>query len=93
MKNEERAIELYRLALSVVEQKGRFIAIGLVTYREYRGERLSITHLPSTGHIDVWSRRKVLAVNRQQGMLRVMFYAPGEWEVELEELATKPLKN
>jgi hypothetical protein len=89
----ERAVELYRLALSVVEQKGRFIAFGLTTYREYRGDRLSIRYLPSTGHMDVYARRKLLTVNRQQGELRVVYYAPGEWETELESLATKPLKN
>jgi len=91
--DDTRAVELYRLALSVVEQKGRFVTIGLVTYREYRGEKLSITHLPGTGHLDVWARRKALTVNRQQGTLRVVYYMPGPWEAELEALATKPLTN
>ena len=32
MTDDTRAVDLYRLALSVVEQKGRFVTIGLVTY-------------------------------------------------------------
>jgi hypothetical protein len=81
---QERALELYRLALKVVEAKGRFVSVGLVAYKEYRGQNFGITYLPSTQHLDVWHRRKVLAVNRQQGELRVVSYWPGEWEDELE---------
>ena len=46
---------------------------------------------PSTGHIDVWSRRKVFLVTRFQDGLRVIQYTPGEWEAELE--AGKPLNR
>jgi hypothetical protein len=84
---DEHALELYRRAVALVEARGRHVTVGLVTYMEYRGENLGITYLPSTEHVDVWHRRKVLAVNRHQGALRVMFYAPGEWEDELEAVA------
>ena len=48
MTSDERALELYRLALSLVEAEGRFVPVGLVTTKEYRGESLGITWLPSS---------------------------------------------
>ena len=80
MTSDERALELYRLALSLVEAEGRFVPVGLVTTKEYRGESLGITWLPSSGHLDVWHRRKVLTVNIHKGSARVTHYIPGDWE-------------
>jgi hypothetical protein len=86
-------LELYRMAVSVVEAKGALITVGLTTLREYRASNLIIHYMPSTGHLDVWYRRKVFTVNRRRGGLRVEFYAPGEWEDELEGATGKPLPN
>jgi hypothetical protein len=86
--SDERALELYRLALSLVETKGRFVPVGLVVTKEYRVESLGITWLPSSGHLDVWHRRKVLTVNFHKGSAHVTHYIPGEWEEKLEAAAT-----
>ena len=80
-------MELYRLALALVDAEGRFVPVGLVTTKEYRGESLGVTWLPSSGHLDVWHRRKVLTVNIHKGSARVTHYIPGDWEQELEEVA------
>ena len=76
MTYDKRALELYRLALSLVEAKGRFVPIGLVTTKEYRGESLGITYLPSSGHLDVWHRRKVLTINFLKGSPHVTHTFP-----------------
>ena len=76
MTSDERALELYRLALSLVEAEGRFVPVGLVTTKEYRGESLGITWLPSSGHLDVWHRRKVLTVNFHKGSTHVTHSYP-----------------
>ena len=70
-----------------VEAKGTIVTIGLTTLREYRFGSLIIHYIPSTGHLDVWSRRKVFSVTRFQHGLRVVHYAPGAWEGELEDAA------
>jgi hypothetical protein len=87
------ALELYMMAVAAVEAKGTIITVGLTTLREHRSGILIIHYMPSTGHLDVWYRRKVFTVNRRKGTLRVDFYAPGEWENELERLTTKQLPN
>jgi hypothetical protein len=87
------ALELYMMAVAVVEAKGTIITVGLTTLREYRHGNLIVHYMPSTGHLDIWYRRKVFTVNRRKGALRVEFYAPGEWESELEDAAGKPLPN
>jgi hypothetical protein len=87
--DEKRALELYELALSVVEAKGVLVTVGLMTYREYRAGTLTIIYLPTSGHLDVWFRRKVLTINRRDETLKVDHYAPGEWEEQLEEAAAK----
>ena len=48
---------------------------------------MGITWLPSSGHLDVWHRRKVLTVNFQKGSPHVTHYIPGDWEEELEVAA------
>jgi hypothetical protein len=85
--NNARALELYRMALSLVEAKGRSVTVGLSAYKEYRGGDLSIIYLPRSSHLDVWHRRKVLTINRRAGALRVIHYNRGEWEEELQEAA------
>jgi hypothetical protein len=60
--------------------------------KEYRGEG-TIRHMPSLGRLDVWYRRKALAIDCQQGKMRVNLYLPGEWEYVLERLAGKPLPH
>jgi hypothetical protein len=87
--DEKRALELYELALSVVEGKGVIVTVGLMTYREYRAATLTIIYLPTSGHLDVWYRRKVLTINLRDETLKVDHYSPGDWEEELEEAAAK----
>ena len=87
MTEDVRALELYQLAQSLAEAEGRLVTVGLLTYKEYRQEPLSIRYFPSTGHLEVWHGRKVLNVNREYGQLKVRHYAPGEWEKQLEEVA------
>jgi hypothetical protein len=86
---EKRALELYELALSVVEAKGVVVTVGLMTYREYRAGTLTIIYLPTAGHLDVWFRSKVLTINRRDGTLKVDRYSPGQWEEQLVEAAAK----
>ena len=93
MIDDAYALELYRMAVSVVEAKGVLITVGLTTLREHRAGNLIVHYMPSTGHLDVWYRRKVFTVNRRKGVLCVHFYAPGEWEDELERATGKPLPN
>ncbi len=85
--DDARALELYQLAQSVAEAKGRLVTVGLMTYSEYRQEPLSIRYFPSTDHLEVWHGRKMLNVNREHGQLKVRHYVPGEWEAELNEAA------
>lgn len=87
MTDDARALELYQLAQSVVDAKGRIVVVGLMAYKEYRGEGLSIRYWPSTGHLEVWQKHKVLVVNREYGDLNVRRYVPGKWEGMLEEVA------
>ena len=87
MIDEKRALELYELALSVVEGKGVIVTVGLMTYREYRAGTLTIIYLATSGHLAVWYRRKVLTINRRGESLKVENYTPGEWEDELEAAA------
>jgi hypothetical protein len=84
-----RALELYRLALSVVEAKGHFVTIGVMSFKEYRAADLSIVLMPTSGQLDVWHGHKVLTIRREDDMPLVMHYAPGEWEKEIED-AAKP---
>jgi hypothetical protein len=56
---DARALELYQLAQTLADAKGRLVTVGLLTYKEYRGEGLSIRYFPSTGHLEVWHKRKV----------------------------------
>ncbi len=87
--DEKRALELYELALSVVEAKGADVPVGSMAYKEYRAGTLTIIYLPTSGHLDVWHRRKVLTINRRDETLKVDYYSPGEWEEQLEEAAAK----
>ena len=59
MTEDVRALELYQLAQSVIDAKGRLVSVGLVAYKEHRQEPLSIRYWPSTGHLEVWHKRKV----------------------------------
>ena len=87
MIEDPHALDLYMMGVSAIEAKGTIVTIGLTTLREYRFGSLIIHYIPSTGHLDVWSRRKVFSVTRFQNGLRVVHYAPGEWEDELEAAA------
>ena len=85
---EIRALEIYELALQLVEARGVEHMIGATTFREYRTGTLTIHYHPKSSHLDVWARRKVLTVNRRDGSLKVTRYSPGEdWEAELETAA------
>lgn len=85
MTDEKRPLELYELALSVVEAKGVVVAVGSTPYREYRAGTLTIIYLAKSSHLDVWYRRKVLTINRRGETLKVENYTPGEWEDERAE--------
>ena len=87
MIEDPHALDLYMMGVSAIEAKGTIVTIGLTTLREYRFGSLIIHYIPSTGHLDVWSRRKVFSVTRFQNGLRVVHYAPGAWEGELEDAA------
>ena len=89
MTKDVRALELYELARSVVEAKGRVVTVGVLAYKEYRQGELSIRFWPSTRHLEVWQKRKVLVVNYEYGQLKVRRYVPGEWEAELEHWAAR----
>jgi hypothetical protein len=93
--DENRALHLYELALSLVEAKGVFVTLGVTTFKEYRTGSLTIHYLPSLGRLDVWSRRKVLTIDKLGGKERVTGFIPGEdWEDELEvAAATVPSKR
>lgn len=84
MTNDSRALELYQFALSLAETKGRFVTVGLLTYREFRTGGITIMYIPSSGHLDIWQGRKVLTINRRPEGLKVSRYSPGAWEKELE---------
>jgi hypothetical protein len=88
--DEARALELYRLAVSLVEASGRFVTVGLLTYREYRAEGLSIRYFPSSGTLELWHKRKVLVVHRREGAPRMVRYLTGAWEGLLEKAAKQP---
>ena len=83
-----RALELYELALSLVEAKG--VLVSSSTLKEYRAGNLTIHYVPKAGHLEVWYLRKVLAGNRLRRSLKVTHYTPGEWEDELEAAAANP---
>jgi hypothetical protein len=88
--DEIRAMEIYELALQLVEARGVAHIIGTTPFREYRTGTLTIHYHPKSGHLDVLARRKVLTVNRMDGSLKVTRYSPGEdWEAELEAAAAK----
>jgi hypothetical protein len=84
---DARALELYQLAQSVVDAKGRIVVVGLMAYKEYRGRGIAICNWPSTGHREVWQKHKVLVVNREHGDLNVRRYVSGKWEGMHEEVA------
>ncbi len=57
--DDARALELYQLALSIADAKGRVVVVGLMAYKEYRGEGLSIRYFPSTGHLGAHGQPRV----------------------------------
>lgn len=72
MTEDARALELYQFAQLLADAKGR-LSVGLLTYKEYRQEALSIRYFPSTGHLEVWHGRKVfsaasMAIKNRQGL-------------------------
>src|ERR1700674_261928 len=83
------ALEMYELALSLVEANGVSLTLGVSTFKEYRFGSVTIHYLPKSGHLDVWDRRKVLSVERCRGSPRVERYVAGDWEDELEEAVAK----
>jgi hypothetical protein len=60
MTKDIRALELYQLTQSVVDAKGHFVSVGLIAYKEYGQEELSIRCWPSTGHLELMRRGKTL---------------------------------
>lgn len=71
-----------------MRRRGTAVRLRTTPFKEYRAGSLTIHWLPSSGYLDVWRGRKVLAVERLKGTLRVMRYLPDEeWEQELENAA------
>jgi hypothetical protein len=83
--NDIRALELYEVALSLIEATGTPVSAS--TLVACRAGYLTIHHSAKTGHLEVWHLSKVLTVNRVRRTLKVTYYAPGEWEDELEAAA------
>lgn len=86
MTDDARALELYRLALSIADAKGRLAIVGVVSYKEFRGKALSIRYFPISGTLELWHQRKVLVVYRIEGEPQVVRYLPGSWEKTLEDM-------
>ena len=82
-----RALELYELALSLVEAKGTPVSGSTIV--ECRAGKLTIHYSAKTGRLEVWHLSKVLTVKRLPRSLKVAHYTPGEWEEELEVVAAK----
>lgn len=79
---------MYQLAVSLAEAKGRFVTVGLLTYREFRGKGPIIRYFPFSGTLEVWHERKVLVVHRIEGKPHIVRYLPGLWEEALEDAAS-----
>jgi hypothetical protein len=84
MNDDDRALQLYALALSLVETEGRSVTVGLTSVREYRAGSLLVRYEPTLGWLEVWTAGKVLGVKRRGETVRVTRYRPGPWEEELE---------
>jgi hypothetical protein len=82
--DDTRALELYRLALSLVEAKGARVSVGQATLQEYRTDVLIVRHHPALGWLEVWATGKVLGVRRHNQSPHVTRYKPGPWETEIE---------
>jgi hypothetical protein len=80
-----RGLQLYTLALSLVEAKGGLVTVVVMTFKEYQSDKLSVVLMPGSGNLDIWYRRKVLAFRPPPGVTQ---YTAGEWEEELEAAAT-----
>ena len=89
MTDEKRALEMYELALPLVEARGVLVTLGVTTFKEYRAGNLIIHYLPSLGRLNVWYRRKVLTIDKLGGNLLVTHYLSGDWEDQLEMAAAK----
>jgi len=87
MTHDARALQLYELALSLVEAQGAFVAVGLTRLKEHRAGSLLVRYQPTLGWLEVWAAGKVLSVKRQNETFRVTRYRPGYWEEELEAAA------
>jgi hypothetical protein len=87
MTDDARALQLYELALSLVEAQGAVVTVGLTSLKEYRAGSLLVRYQPTPGWLEVWSAGKVLSVKSQNETLRVMRYRPDDWEAELEAAA------
>jgi hypothetical protein len=91
--DEKRALQMYELAMALVKTKGALVPISLGVLREYRAGSVTIHYLPQSGHMDVWSGRKVLKIERRAGTVHVTRYTPGDWEDELATAAAKSLSK
>jgi hypothetical protein len=85
MGDDAHALEMYKIALSLVETKGDLVTVGLTRLKEYRIESFIVRYQPASGWLEVWSVGKVLSVKRHNDTLRVYRYRPGHWELELAE--------
>jgi hypothetical protein len=93
MGDDAHALEMYKIALSLVETKGDLVTVGLTRLKEYRIESFIVRYQPASGWLEVWSIGKVLSVKRRNDTLQVYRYRPGQvyryrpghWELELAE--------
>ena len=83
----ERALQMHRLALSVVRAKGITLLEGGATLLQYRYGRLTIFYRPCDGWLDVWFVQKVLSVEQLGDEPQLIQYTPGIWETRLIEAA------
>ena len=93
MGDDARALEMYEIALSLVEARGVLVTVGLTSPKEYRVESLIVRYQPTPGWLEVWSVGKVLSVKRHNDVLRVHRYRPGPWEQELIAAAQSTQKK
>jgi hypothetical protein len=85
MGDDAHALEIYKIALSLVEAKGHLVSVGLTRLKEYRIKSFIVRYEPASGWLEVWSVGKVLSVKRHNDGLQVYRYRPGNWELELAD--------
>jgi len=87
--DDDRALLLYKAAITLADHRGSLVTIGETTLREYLGEGLIIHFTPNTGRLDVWYGARVLAIDLVDGLPKLARYVPGDWEQSLLSAALR----